>query len=141
MDGLNEYARFAEYAWRTLTPTRYAQLEDPGSSFSSLGEQAMIRAVDYMEAFSGDDIPGETYHQKVGRLENAKLRAQEVVRQELLTPPRRSGRTRMTKTCLTCRQSGSSCSTPTEPASRPGECDWRPRCASSLLAQSWHCAT
>lgn len=84
---MSEYARFAEKAWRRLTPTQYAALLDPKTFFSDLGEQAANQVALLARQIEGPDVPGETYFQKVGRLTAAKRAAEEIVRTDWLTPP------------------------------------------------------
>ena len=84
---MNKYGRFAMDQWRQLAPTALSEIPDPNRHFSMLGEQAQDQIVDLSLELEGDDVPGETYWEKVGRLENAKLRAEEMVRHDLLIPP------------------------------------------------------
>lgn len=83
---MNSYARFAEQAWQTLAPARYQALEDPKAFFSDLGIQAQQMVMELATQLEGPDLPGETYFEKVGRLNAAKMQAEEIVRAELLTP-------------------------------------------------------
>lgn len=91
---MNEYARFARNAWETLTPARFEALEDPNRFFSDLGEQAELRVDELTRQMQGPDSPQEGTFEKIGRINAAKMRAEGIVRKELLTPPRSSGRTR-----------------------------------------------
>lgn len=84
---MNRFGRFARDAWQTLAPAAYQQIEDPNRHFSTLGDQAMEAWADLWRQLAGPDQPGEGFLEKVGRLENAKLRAEEMIREELLTPP------------------------------------------------------
>lgn len=84
---MNKYGTQAMQMWQQLAPTALAALEDPNRHFSMLGEEAQGQVVNLTIQLQGPDVPGETYFQKVGRIENAKLRAEEVVREELLVPP------------------------------------------------------
>lgn len=84
---MNEYARFARNAWETLTPTRFEAMEDPSRFFSELGEQAQLRVDELTRQLQGPDVPREATFDKVGRIEAARMQAEEVVRKELPTPP------------------------------------------------------
>lgn len=84
---MNRYGTQAMQMWQQLAPAALAALEDPNRHFSTLGEEAEGQVVDLTIQLTGPDVPGETYFQKVGRIENAKLRAEEIVREELLIPP------------------------------------------------------
>lgn len=85
---MNQYAAMAERHWRRWLPSRVAELQDPSSFFSELGDQVAERIEDLTAELAGDDPPGETYMQKVGRLNMARLRAEEMVLPEMvLLPP------------------------------------------------------
>ena len=56
---MNTYGKFAQEAWKTTAPAEYALIPDP---------------------------VGETYLEKVGRLNASKMQAEEIVRAEMLTP-------------------------------------------------------
>ena len=83
---MNEYGRSAQRTWQMLAPTAYNQIEDPETYFAELGEQAADQVVDLTRQIQGPDLPNETYFQKVGRINAAKMQAEEIVRAELLTP-------------------------------------------------------
>jgi hypothetical protein len=85
---MNQYAVMAERHWRRWLPSRVAAMENPASFFSELGEEVAERIEDLAAELAGDDAPGETYMDKVGRLNMARLRAEEVVLHEtvLLSP-------------------------------------------------------
>ena len=83
---MNQYGRFAEQSWQMLAPARYAALEDPNHFFSTLGQEAQTRVVWLAEQMQGPDPTGETYWEKVGRLNAIRMQAEEIVRAEMLTP-------------------------------------------------------
>ena len=83
---MNGYGRSAQRTWQELAPTAYAEIEDPESYFAELGEQAADQVVDLTLQMQGPDLPNETYFQKVGRINAAKMQAEEIVRAEMLTP-------------------------------------------------------
>lgn len=85
---MNKYAAMAERHWRRWLPSRVAAMDDPASFFESLGEEAAERIEDLTMDLAGDDPPGESYMEKVGRLNMARLRAEEMVLPEtVLLPP------------------------------------------------------
>lgn len=84
---MNSYGKLALSMWQQLAPTALSQIEDPNQHFSELGEEALEQVTDLTLRLQGDDPAGETYMQKVGRIESAKLRAEEIVRADLLVPP------------------------------------------------------
>lgn len=84
---MNKYGAQAMQMWQQLAPSALAALEDPNRHFSTLGEEAAGQVVDLTIELQGPDVPGETYFDKISRIETAKLRAEEIVREELLIPP------------------------------------------------------
>jgi hypothetical protein len=83
---MSSYGRQARHNWETLAPTALAQMEDPETFFRDLGEQAEAMVAQLAPKIAGPDPAGESYLEKVGRLNAAKAQAEEVVRLELLTP-------------------------------------------------------
>jgi hypothetical protein len=85
---MNQYAAMAERHWRRWLPSRVAAMDDPSSFFSDLGEEVAEQIEELTADLAGDDPPGETYMEKVGRLNMARLRAEENVLPEMvLLPP------------------------------------------------------
>jgi hypothetical protein len=83
---VNHYGMQAMRHYKEHLPQRYAQIQDPGAFFTSLGNQAASQVTELMMDLAGDDPPGETYLQKTGRINMARLRAEEMVRAELILP-------------------------------------------------------
>jgi hypothetical protein len=85
---MNHYGTMAQRHWARWLPERYAAIPDPGSFFSALGEETARQIADLALDLAGDDPPGEGYLVKVGRLNMARLQAEEIVLPEriLLTP-------------------------------------------------------
>ncbi len=88
---MNQYAAMAERHWRRWLPSRVAAMDDPTSFFSTLGEDVAGRVEDLAAELAGDDPPGETYMEKVGRLNMARLRAEEMVLPETVLLPAEPG--------------------------------------------------
>lgn len=84
---MNKYAVQAMRLWEQLAPTALSEMEDPSRHFSTLGEEALEQVTSLALQLEGPDVPGETYFEKVGRIQNATLRAEEIVRADLLMPP------------------------------------------------------
>jgi hypothetical protein len=85
---MNQYGAMARAHWARWLPGRYATISDPDSFFSSLGQEAATRISDLALQLAGQDQPGEEYLAKVGRLNMARLQAEELVLPELvLLPP------------------------------------------------------
>ncbi len=83
---MNRFGRFALEAWSTLAPTALSQIPDPQTHFSALGEQAFSAWADLWPQLVEPDVPGEDTFAKVGRIEAAKMQAEEMIRVEWLTP-------------------------------------------------------
>jgi len=85
---MNHYGTTAQRHWERWLPERYAAIQDPGSFFSTLGEEVARQIADLALDLAGDDPPGEDYLVKVGRLNMARLQAEEIVlREQVLLPP------------------------------------------------------
>src|SRR5437879_3349161 len=85
---MNHYGAQAQTHWRTYLPQSYAQIPDPETFFSEMGERVATQIADLQFQLAGDDLPGEGYLGKVGRLNNAKMRAEEIVlREQVLATP------------------------------------------------------
>jgi hypothetical protein len=84
MVGMNDYGRLAMVHWRRWLPARYAAIQDPEVFFSTLGRQAENQVLDLAEQLEGPDLPGETYLEKVGRLNMARMQAEELVLREVI---------------------------------------------------------
>ena len=97
---MNKYAKLAKEHWARTDPARYAAIEDPEAFFSALGEQAESQIQELAQRLAGPDQPGEEYLQKVGRLNMARLQAEEAVLGELvwIAPPRGAGARRRRRT-------------------------------------------
>lgn len=84
---MNRYGATAQKHWQQFLPQAYTQIRDPQTYFSDLGEQIEDQVIELMWALAGDDPPGEGYLKKVGRLNMARLQAEERVLAEMLPEP------------------------------------------------------
>lgn len=85
---MNHYGAMAQKHWRTWLPSRYAEIPDPDTYFQNLGQQVAAQVAELSTTMAGDDPPGETYLDKVGRLNAARQQAEEIVlAEEVLLPP------------------------------------------------------
>lgn len=87
---MNSYATRADRHWSQYRPQAYGQIPetDRTTFFTEMGERAASRIGDLTLELAGEDPPGETYLDKVGRLNMAKLRAEEIVLpEEVLAEP------------------------------------------------------
>ncbi|MFI7080941.1 TnpV protein [Micromonospora sp. NPDC049903] len=85
---MNRYGAQAQRHWQTFLPNRYAALiadgTDLNSYFSTLGEQAAQQIDDLARNLAGPDPTGEGYLDKLGRLNQARMAAEEQVLPELI---------------------------------------------------------
>ncbi len=88
---MNRYARLAQQHWHQTNPERVAALEEQTAFFSSLGEQVETRVQELQDQMAGPDHPGEEYLAKVGRLNMARLQAEEMALAELVWLPGTAG--------------------------------------------------
>lgn len=85
---MNEYGRRAQAHWRSWLPHAYAQIPDPETYFTELGERVATEIEELSLELAGDDPPGESYREKLGRLNMARQQAREqVVAEQVLLPP------------------------------------------------------
>lgn len=88
---MNRYGHQAQEHWRTHLPVQYAAIPDPETHFSTLGEEAAQQIEDLSEKLAGPDQPGESYLDKLGRLNMARQQAEEIVLgEQVLAAPERT---------------------------------------------------
>lgn len=85
----SDYAAMAAQHWARWLPTRYAQIPEPKTTFfAELGQRVTEQIEDLALELEGPDVAGETYLQRVGRMNEARMRAREVLLpREILLPP------------------------------------------------------
>lgn len=83
---MNKYAAMLRRQWETADPTFVQSLDDPTEHFSQLGEQVQNEISELLPTLEGTDPAGETYLRKVGRLNAARLQAEELVLTEYQPP-------------------------------------------------------
>ena len=73
---MNKYGHMAMRHWQKTDPDRYRQIpeSDREALFSQLGERAESEIQQLQDAIAGPDPPGESYLEKVGRLNMAGCR-------------------------------------------------------------------
>jgi len=78
---MNKYSRIAKKHWTEFRPLALAELPESEREefFSTLGEQMEARIINLTIQLEGSDTPGEGYLEKVGRLNAAKMQAEEIV--------------------------------------------------------------
>ena len=85
---MNQYGRRAQKHWQTHLPTQYAQISDPTAFFTTMGETLAEQIEDLAEQITSQDPPGETsFMDKLGRLNQARLSAEDEVMRESLPEP------------------------------------------------------
>ena len=73
---MNRYGRQLMRQMQQTDPTRFASVPDPEQHFTMLGEQLAVGIEQLAQSIAGPDRPGETYLEKVGRLNMARLNAE-----------------------------------------------------------------
>ncbi len=84
---MNQYGAQARRHWQTHLPNRYRQIPDPETYFTNLGEEIAQQIQDVARTMAGPDPANETYLDKVGRLNMARLSAEDQVLREMLPAP------------------------------------------------------
>jgi hypothetical protein len=85
---MNGYGHRAMKHWQRWLPKRYSQLEDPATFFEQLGEEVSQRVSDLSRDLEGTAPPGESYLDKVGRLNMARqIAVSEAMRELVLIDP------------------------------------------------------
>jgi len=81
---MNHYGQIAMDHWAKWLPAQYTAIGDKDSFFSDLGSRAESRIDELALEFAGNDPPAETYLAKVGRLGEARHRAEQIVLSEMI---------------------------------------------------------
>jgi hypothetical protein len=86
---MNKYAHMAIRHWQKTDPERYQTIAETEREafFSQLGERAESEIQQLQDRLAGPDPPNESYLQKVGRLNMARLQAEEIVLPQLILIP------------------------------------------------------
>ncbi len=84
---MNQYGEMARRHWARWLPGRFAAIDDKEAFFTDLGDQAEQKITTLGWELAGDDIPGEGYLAKVGRLGEARHRAEQIVLTEMIVLP------------------------------------------------------
>jgi hypothetical protein len=86
---MNKYGRMAIRHWEKTDPDRFQQIpeRDRETFFTELGERAEMEIQQLQDQLAGPDPAGESYLEKVGRLNMARLQAEERVLPELILVP------------------------------------------------------
>ena len=75
---MNKYGRMAIRHWEKTDPDRFQQIpeSDRETFFTELGERAEMEIQQLQDQLAGPDPAGESYLEKVGRLNMARLQAE-----------------------------------------------------------------
>jgi len=84
---MNRYGTQAMRHWQQTDPARYQQIPDPETFFTELGAQVESEIQALADAIAGPDRPGESYLQKVGRLNMARFNAESDILREMVLIP------------------------------------------------------
>lgn len=79
---MNQYGQRARAHWEAHRPEAFAQLDDPETFFTELGEEIATQISDLIPQLAGPDLPGEGTLEKVARLNSARARATEIALEE-----------------------------------------------------------
>jgi hypothetical protein len=90
---VNRYGRTAMAYYQTYLPGRLAQIppDQVEEFFSQLGRQVEEQIQVQIPGLAGPDSEQEDYLSKVGRLTNARMRAEELVLSEMVFLPKEPG--------------------------------------------------
>ncbi len=83
---MNKYGELAMTTVRDFDPGRWAAMDPQSreSFFSDLGEQIQAQVSDLTVQMQGQDVPGESYLEKVARINSTTKQAEEIVLTELV---------------------------------------------------------
>lgn len=81
---MNKYGQDALAYWRQNRSDELAQMTDPEGFFSTLGTQVAVWVLELSDQYAGSDPLGESYLEKVGRLNAARAQAEEMALDELV---------------------------------------------------------
>lgn len=81
---MNKYGQDALAYWRQYRSDEVAQMTDPEGFFLTLGTQVAARVLELSDQYAGSDPLGESYLEKVGRLTEARSRAEETAMDEFV---------------------------------------------------------
>ena len=85
---MNSYGHRALSHWQQWRPNQLAEITDPETFFTRLGEQVAADISQLATDLAGQDIPGEGYLGKLGRLRMARFTAEsQILRESVLLPP------------------------------------------------------
>lgn len=83
---MNRYGTQLMRQWQTADPRFVESLSDPSSHFEQIGRQVEAEIFEILPSLEGKDSPGETYLEKVGRLQAARAQAEEIILSEYRPP-------------------------------------------------------
>ena len=84
---MNRYGVQAMRHWQQTDPQRFRAIEDPQEFFTTLGAEVEQEIETLAAAIAGPDRLGESYLEKVGRLNMAKFNAEsDILRERVLIP-------------------------------------------------------
>lgn len=83
---MNKYGNLLQQQWTAADPTYVSSQSDPTTHFAQMGERVQDEVQELLPSLEGTDQPGETYLQKVGRLNAARQQAEEIVLSEYQPP-------------------------------------------------------
>jgi len=76
---MNRYGKLAMQHWRDELPDRFAQIDDPETFFSTLGQQVATEIADLSATLAEQEPSTGEFLANLGDRRTAKLRAEEIV--------------------------------------------------------------
>lgn len=83
---MNRYGTMLMRQWQEANPSFVESLSDPQEHFAQMGQQVENEVQGMLPALEGTDPAGETYLEKVARLQAARATAEETVLTEYQPP-------------------------------------------------------
>lgn len=80
---MSRYEQLVRRRWELRAPAATSRIEDPQTFFSTLVVQVNDRVLQLADELAGPDPAGESYLEKVGRLNAARAQAEEIALSEV----------------------------------------------------------
>jgi hypothetical protein len=85
---VNEYGARLMRQWKQADPERFQRIPDPETFFTEKGLELEREVQTLASALAGPDRPGETYEQKLARLQTARFNAEsDLIREAMIPDP------------------------------------------------------
>lgn len=81
---MGKFAEMAEEHWRRHLPKDYERIADKAAFFEEIEDEAMNQVEELEEHLRGQDPPGESFADRMGRFVRARATAEEIVVREVV---------------------------------------------------------